>query len=136
MAGIIDDLHLRRREGKIITKKMPFSQEVKKSISMLIFTLLTIIVLLSITFLLNTSQSTQKGYILKQEQIDQENYLLQNRDLINKIIQIQAYKYLEDNPIIKQMVPPSTIDFIEQQKHSVTTKKTAVPKPPKTTATP
>ena len=70
-----EDLKYRKKEGKIIPRKTTLSQEVKKSILILIATLLGIIVLLSIVFLMNTSQATQKGYILQQQQLDKENFL-------------------------------------------------------------
>ena len=63
------DFLQRRRQGKIIPKKKPLSKEVKKSITWLTFTLIFLTVILSIVYLLNTTQSNQKGYALKQEQI-------------------------------------------------------------------
>ncbi len=96
-----------RRHGKVITKKLTLSQEVKKSIYWLFFTLLSIIVLLSIVFLLNTSQSNQKGYILQKEQVDKDKYELQKRELIDKIIQAESLKNIEQNAQVKKMQKPS-----------------------------
>jgi len=79
---------------------------------MLTFTLLGLIVLLSIVFLLNTSQSSQKGYILKQEQLKKEALLGTNHDLINKIIEEMTYTRIENSPIIKTMQKPATLMYL------------------------
>lgn len=107
-----EDLKYRKKEGKIIPRKATLSQEVKKSLFLLIFTLLGIIVLLSIVFLLNTSQATQKGYILQQEQIDKENYLSQSRALIEKIIAAQTTKTIQDKITEKNMQPPAATTYV------------------------
>ena len=107
-----EDLKYRKKEGKIIPRKATLSQEVKKSLFLLIFTLLGIIVLLSIVFLLNTSQATQKGYILQQEQIDKETYLSQSRTLIEKIITAQTTNTIQQKITSKNMTPPTTTTYI------------------------
>lgn len=112
------ELNERRRSGKIIPKRNPLSLEVKKSIYLLIFTLLTIIVILSIVFLLNTSQSSQKGYVLQQEQLKKEDLVLKNHELINKIIEAMAYKRIDDNPLVKAMQKPDTLNYIKLPKQA------------------
>ena len=121
-----EDLKFRKKEGKIIPRKATLSQEVKKSIYALIFTLLGIIVMLSIVFLLNTNQSNQKGYILQQQQIDKENFLSQNRELIEKIIQAQAYKTIQEKILGKNMIPPENLMYITAPEAQQT--KPAAPK--------
>lgn len=108
-----EDIKYRKKEGKIMPRRATLSQEVKKSIYLLIFTLLGIIVILSIVFLLNTSQATQKGYILQQEQIDKENFLSLNRELIEKIINAQAYRTIEAKISGKNMQTPGTPTYIQ-----------------------
>jgi len=110
------DLIERRRSGKIISKKKPLSQEIKRSIFMLFFALLGIIVVLSIVFLLNTSQSSQKGYILKQEQLRKEQLILKNHNLINKIIESMTYKRIEQSPLLKGMQKPETLLYLDKEK--------------------
>jgi len=83
---------------------------------MLIFALLAIIVVLSIVFLLNTSQSSQKGYVLKQQELKKEDLLLQNHDLVTKIINAMTYQRVEDNPIIKGMIKPENLQYIKLPK--------------------
>jgi len=109
------DLMQRRRMGKIISRRNTLSQEVKKSIYLLVFTLLGIIVILSIVFLLNTSQSSQKGYILQQQQIKKEQLTLQNHDLVNKIIEAMTFQRIQDSPIIKAMLKPENPTYIKEE---------------------
>lgn len=102
-------------------RKATLSQEVKKSIYLLIFTLLGIIVLLSIVFLLNTSQSNQKGYILQQQQVDKENFMEQNRQILEQITEAQAYKNIQAKVAAMKMQlaqPPTYV----QDPNTVTTK--------------
>ena len=111
-----DDIQHLKREGKNMLRRATLSQEVKRSIYLLMFALLGIIILLSIVFLLNTSQANQKGYILKKEQLDKENFLLINRDLIEKIIQAQAFKTIQEKVSAKKMLPPDNLSYIQEQK--------------------
>jgi hypothetical protein len=108
------DLMQRRRMGKIISRRSTLSQDIKKSIYLLVFTLLGIIVILSIVFLLNTSLSSQKGYILQQEQIKKEQLTLQNHDLVNKIIEAMTFQRIQDSPIIKGMLKPENPSYIKE----------------------
>ena len=108
------DLNSRRRTGKIIPKKNPLSREIKRSIFMLVFALLGIIVVLSIVFLLNTSQSSQKGYVLKQEQLKKEQLVLKNHELINKIIEAMMYKRIEQSPLLKAMQKPENLLYLNE----------------------
>lgn len=94
----------RKREGKIFTRKKTLSEEVKRSIFMLIFTLLSIIIILSIVLLLNDSNSYQKGYALKEQQIQKDQLEQQNRELINKIIDLTIYSRIENSPLLKSMI--------------------------------
>ncbi len=112
----LPDGFLRKSEGKIINKKIPLSQEIKRSIYLLVFTLLGIIVTLGTVFLLNTSQATQKGYILKKEQIDKDQSLMMNRDLVNKIIEAQSFRTIEEKIGDKKMKPAESLTYIKEKK--------------------
>ncbi len=118
-----EDIKYRKKDGKNFTRKATLSQEIKKSIYLLMFTLLGIIILLSIVFLLNTSQSTEKGYVLQQEQVDKENFLSQSRDLLEKIIQAQAYKTIEAKIAGKNMQTPQSLTYVQDPNAPTTTPK-------------
>ncbi len=80
---------------------------------MLIFTLLLIIILLSIVYLLNTNTSAQKGYIFTQNQVKKQELLIENHDLINKIIQVMTYKNIQESPLLQKMIKPENPVYIK-----------------------
>lgn len=108
------DFLQRRRQGKIIPKKTPLSKEVKKSITWLLFTLVFLTVILSIVYLLNTTQSSQKGYSLKQEQIRKEQLELQKRQLVNQIIEAMSFNKIEESTIVEGMEKAENPIYIEE----------------------
>lgn len=107
------DLEEKRKQGKLIVRKTPLSVQIKKSIYFILSALLALIVILSIVFLLNTSQSAQKGHVLNQEQQKKEQLLLYNRNLIQRIIEAQAYSRIEESPLVKSMIKPENTIYIE-----------------------
>ena len=112
---MIENEDLVKRRGKVIPNKKTLSYEIKKSISMLIFTLLSIIVMTGVVFLLNTSQSSQKGYVLEQEQLKKDDLESEQNTLKNKIIGVQSYNKIESNPLIKSMIKPENILYIDKK---------------------
>lgn len=107
-----------QRRGKIIPTKTPLSLEIKKSIYMLGFTLLCIIILVSIVYLLNSSQSTQKGYSLKQDQLQKDALVEQSNDLVRKIIDAQSYTTIEKSNLVKSMVKPEKPVYVDMEEKS------------------
>ena len=105
----------RRKQGKIIPKRTPLSKEIKKSITWLLFTLVFLTVILSIVYLLNTTQSSQKGYQLKQEQIRKEQLELQRRNLVNNIIEAMSFHKIENSEIVSSMLKAETTIYIEDE---------------------
>jgi len=106
----------KRKQGKIIQKKTPLSKQIKKSISMLIFTLIFLIIMISLIFLMTTTKSGQKGYTLKQEQLRKDQLLLEQRILINKIINARSLKKIEDSEIYKNMIKEENPIYIDSKK--------------------
>lgn len=106
----------RRRQGKIIPRKNPLSQEIKRSIYMLICTLLSIIVILSIVYLLNTTQANQKGYELLQQEIKKEELVSEQEELLNKVTEAKASNKIEGNDSIKEMQKPTNPQYIKLPK--------------------
>ena len=109
---MIDENFQRRRYGKIITKKNPLSVEVKQGILWLATSLLFLIVILSIVFLLNTSQTYQKGNVLQEQQNTKTDLELQNRAIINKIIQVMSSSKIEANPLLSTMQTVQNATYI------------------------
>jgi len=106
----------RRKQGKNIPRRNPLSKEVKKSITWLFFTLVFLTVILSIVYLLNTTQSSQKGYALQQQQFKKDQLELQKRDLVNKIIESMSFNKIEESAIVSGMIKaeePIYLDKVE-----------------------
>ncbi|MBD3270718.1 hypothetical protein GF376_04275 [Candidatus Peregrinibacteria bacterium] len=114
---MVSDDFLAKR-GKTIPNKKPLSVEVKKSIYMLISTLMVIIVMVSIVYLLNSSQSSQQGNTLKQNQILKDDLIDQSRILINKIIEAQSFKTIENSQVIEGMIKPENIEYIDKSEQN------------------
>lgn len=93
--------------------KKTLSLQVKRSISLLIGALVFLTVLISIVYLLNTTQSSQKGYVLQQEQLHKDDLMLQDRNLINEIIDAQSYNKIEGSEIVQDMQKPENPIYIE-----------------------
>lgn len=108
------DITERRRSGRIIQKKTPLSKQIKKSLSMLTFTLIFLVVILSIVYLMNTTQSNQKGYTLQQEQIHKDDLMLEKRALINKINEAKSLQRIETAPILGEMEKPEDPKYITE----------------------
>lgn len=104
-----------KRRGKTIATRTPLSVEIKKSISMLLFTLLAIIILVSIVYLLNSSQTSQKGNSLKQQQLEKEQLQEKSHDLIKMLIDAQSFKNIENSNLVKSMVKPDKPVYLDQK---------------------
>ncbi len=105
-----------KRRGKSIPIRTPLSQEIKKSVSMLVFTLLAIIILVSIVYLLNSTQTSQKGYSLKQEQQEKDKLVETSHDLIRQLIDAQSFKNIENSALVKSMIKPPEIIYVDQDR--------------------
>jgi predicted Holliday junction resolvase-like endonuclease len=105
-----------KRRGKSIPTKTPLSIEVKKSIYMLIFALLSIIIMVSIVYLMNSSQATQKGYSIKQEDLEKTLLNEEKQELIRKIIEAQSFQEIENSELVKKMVKPTDTIYIDTEK--------------------
>jgi len=99
---------------KVISGKKTLTQEIKRSIFALLFTLIFIIIIVSITFLLNNASSYQKGYSLISEQQKQDLLIDQKNFLVDKINQIKSLRNIEQNPITKSMLPPENIIYLNK----------------------
>ena len=103
---------VKRFGSKVIKKRNRLSQEIKKAIIALVFGLVLITVVLSVVFLLNTSNSAQKGYVHSQLRIQNEELDNINKDLKIKVLKARSILHLEDTQKIIQMVQPEKSTYI------------------------
>lgn len=98
---------IRKKYGStIIKKRTPLSQEVRKAIVTLLFVLILITVALSTVFLLNTSNSAQKGYIHSQLILQNEELENLNKELKIKVMEAKSIVNLEQNDKVDIMTEP------------------------------
>ncbi|MBN1494166.1 hypothetical protein JW911_00305 [Candidatus Peregrinibacteria bacterium] len=110
---MIDEDILRKRYGKkTMKKRTTLSQEVRRAIIWLFFGLILITVALSVVFLLNTSNSAQKGYIHSQLQLQNAELEAINKELRLKILQARSILHLESTDKIDVMINPEKTTFI------------------------
>lgn len=94
---MVDENELRKRYGsKVIKKRIPLSLEVRKTIVTLLFGLVLITVMLSVVFLLNTSNSAQKGYVHSQLILQNDDLENLNRELKMRVMKAKSMLHLED----------------------------------------
>lgn len=109
----LEELIERRLSSKIIPRRVPLSQEVRRSIYLLVFSLLSIIIVLNVIFLQNTSMGPQKGIILEEMQYDKENLIQKNKELTTKKIEAESLQRLEESEQVKQMQEPENIIYVQ-----------------------
>lgn len=90
-------------ERRIIKTRQPLSIEIRKTIVYLIITLTIMIIGFSAYFLLQTGSATQRGYMLKQLQLQNEDLRKQNEDLDEQLMKITSFPAIEKNPAFKRM---------------------------------
>lgn len=104
----------KRTYGKTFHRKQLLSKEVKKSILHLMITLTFLIIILGIVYMLNTTQSSQKGYILQNQRLEKDHLEMKQRALIQDIINAKSIRNLEEHPIIKNMQKPENPIYIKE----------------------
>lgn len=103
-------------KGKIIKTREPLSKEIKKIITYLIITLTLIIIVLSVFFIFEIGNSSQKGYLLKQLQLQNDQLMLENEELNAQLMKIMSYPAIGKNPALKNMQEPEAKVFISPKK--------------------
>jgi len=110
---MVDEDFFKRYGSKVIKKKAPLSQEIRKTIVALLFGLVLITVVLSIVFLLNTSNSAQKGYVHTQLRLQNEELEDINKELRLKVIEAKSMFHLESSDKIGVMEDAEKPVYIE-----------------------
>lgn len=78
-------------------------------------TLATLIAILSGIFLFSTGSNAQKGYILKQSQLQNTQLKEDLQDLNRKIMDASSVEKLQNSSPIKEMQEPETKTFVERK---------------------
>lgn len=105
---MVEDIIRKKYGSTMIKKRTPLSQEVRKAIVTLLFVLILITVALSIVFLLNTSNSAQKGYIHSQLILKNEDLDNLNKELKMKVMEAKSIVNLEQSDKVDEMTEPES----------------------------
>ena len=103
---MVVDLMGKKYGGKFIKKRTTLSEEVRKAIVTLLFSLVLITVALSIVFLLNTSNSAQKGYVHSQLILQNEELENLNKELRIQVMDAKSLINLENSDKVYEMEEP------------------------------
>lgn len=99
--------------------KETLHSETKRTIKLLIITLMVMIVALTALFLVVTSENAQNGYALEQEKLKNENLKSQKSDLDTKITKSSSFSNIEENDKIKKMQEPEKKEYVTRKDNSV-----------------
>ena len=110
---MVEDIIRKKYGSKTIRRKQTLSQEVRKTIVTLMFGLVLITVVLSIVFLLNTSNSAQKGYVHSQLILQNEELDNINKELKMKVTEARSMLHLEETSNIDLMLKPENTLLID-----------------------
>jgi len=111
---MVEDLIRKKYGHKVIRKRIPLSQEIRKTIVSLLFGLVLITIALSIVFLLNTSNSAQKGYVHSQLKLQNDELENINKELQIKVMKAKSMFELEKTEKNDDMENPETILFADK----------------------
>jgi uncharacterized protein YxeA len=89
-----------------MSQRIPLSIEVKKVMKLLIATLLALLVFGSVYFFLKTSNTAEKGYVLKESQIRKEELEAQQRILQKRVLNAQSMNELKKSDTVGEMAEP------------------------------
>lgn len=92
----------------------PLSLKVGKTITALMITLTIMILVLAILFLTMMSSGSQKGYELKQLQLQNRELQSENEKLKTALTETLSFEKLETAPKVKEMQKPQQKIFINK----------------------
>lgn len=107
-----------QKHGKIRSKET-LQNEAKRIIRLLVFTLSIMIVALSVIFLLMTNENAQKGYMLQQLKLKNENLKNQKLELATEVNNSTSFSNLTDNSQITKMQKSENKNYVTEEDNRV-----------------
>lgn len=86
--------------------RIPLSIEVKKVLKLLTYTLLGMLLLSSVYFFAKTSNTAEKGYALRENQLLQKKLESENRILKQQVLDAQSLSRLKKSDVVSEMAQP------------------------------
>ncbi|MEK9133165.1 MAG: hypothetical protein AAB606_05700 [Patescibacteria group bacterium] len=94
-------------------RRVPLSVEVPRVLQLLIYTLLGLLVMTSAYFFFKTSNTAERGYSMRENQIRQQNLESENRILKQKVLDVQSLSELRASDVVKDLEEPNSPTFVE-----------------------
>lgn len=117
----MNEVILPKRNVKIFSRET-FSRTTNKTITMLVLVLGGMIIILSAVFVSMTSATSQKGYELRQLQLENEELQNANEKLSAQVTGSQAFSSVEDTGKVKTMTPPDLKAYVTSKKNQLLVK--------------
>lgn len=93
-------------------RRVPLSIEVPKVMKLLIYTLMGMLVITSAYFFLKTSNTAERGYSMRENQLRRDTLESENRILKQRLLEIQSVHELQLSDTIKEMEEPANPIYI------------------------
>lgn len=103
-------------------RRTPLSIEVKKVLKLLTYTIFGMLIVISIYFFAKTSYTSEKGYLLRENQLKQKELESTNRILKQRALDAQSLKELKRSDVVKEMQEPESKIYVKP-KSPLTQKK-------------
>ena len=92
-------------------QRTPLSFQVKKVLKLLMVTLFFMVVGVSGFFFIKMTDTAEKGYSLKENQVKQQELTSERRILEQKVLEAQSMSELKEDSAVKSMVAPDRLIF-------------------------
>jgi|GEM_PF-1620444 len=106
------------KHGKIRSKET-LKHEAHRTIRLLIITLTTMIIALSVVFMLTTNNSAQKGYTLQQLKTENQQLKTEKLELTTKVTDSTSFNNLEGNNKVSDMQKSETKNYITPEDNKI-----------------
>lgn len=94
-------------------RRVPLSLEVRNVLKMLSYTLFGLLVAISAYFFIKTTNTAERGYSLRENQLRQRDLESENRILKQRVLDTQSLNALKKSDVIKQMTPPENPVYVK-----------------------
>ena len=94
-------------------RRIPLSIEVKKVLRLLMYTLLGMLIFVSIYFFAKTTSTAERGYSLKESQLQKNTLESENRILKQRVLDTQSLNEVKNSSAVEGMTEPAQTIFIK-----------------------
>jgi len=101
----------KRKKKKDISRPRLLSEDIRSTYFLLLGTIGTMIVILVLGYLYVSSQTSAKGYLLKQLQIDYEDLTAESKELDTQLLEVTSISNIDEENPVEDMERPQDEEF-------------------------